>query len=164
MRTLYLLRHAKSTWKDESLADYERPLARRGRDACLKLARFIQSRELEFDLILCSTAVRARETLDLIRQHSKLRTEVRYDERIYEASAIRLLEVASQIDSDRKSVLIVGHNPGLEDLLHVITGQQLHLTTGNLARIKLKISKWSESYENKATLDWIIRPKELDQS
>ena len=74
MRTLYLLRHAKSSWKDEALPDFERPLAGRGREACGVLARYIQSEKVEFDLILSSTAVRARETIELIRQRAKLRT------------------------------------------------------------------------------------------
>jgi phosphohistidine phosphatase len=162
MRTLYLLRHAKSSWKGESVADFERPLAGRGRKACVVIARLIQAREIQFDLILSSSAVRARETIELIRQYAKLRNELRFDERIYDASANRLLEIVSEIESDRKSLLVVGHNPGLEDLLQLLTGDKQNLPTASLAKIKLKISKWSEHYENKASLDWIERPKELD--
>lgn len=164
MRTLYLLRHAKSSWKEESVVDFERPLAGRGRKACGLLARFIQAEGIEFDLILSSTAVRARETVELIRQGAKLRTETRYDERVYEANASRLLEVVSQIENDRKAVLLVGHNPGLEELLTVLTGKTHRLQTGSLAKLKLKISKWSDNYENKATLDWIVRAKELEEA
>jgi len=87
MRNLYLLRHAKSSWKDDSLADFERPLSGRGTKACALIARFIVSENLDFDLAISSTAIRARETVDLIKQRAKLRTEIRYDERIYEANA-----------------------------------------------------------------------------
>ena len=162
MRILYLLRHAKSSRKDESIADFERPLAGRGRKACVLIARLIQEKEIQFDLILSSSAVRARETIELISQHAKLRCELRFDERIYEASANRLLEIVSEIHSDRKTVLVVGHNPGLEDLLQLLTRENLTLPTASLAKVKLKISKWSESAVNKGSLDWMERPKELD--
>jgi phosphohistidine phosphatase len=160
MRTLYLLRHAKSGSKDTSLTDFERPLTGRGRKACGTVARLIRAREIQFDLVLSSTAVRARETIDLVRQLAKLRTEIRFDERIYDASATRLLEIASQIESDRKTVLLVGHSPGLEELLGVLTDRKDRFPTASLAKLKLKISKWSESYQYKSTLEWIVTPKE----
>ena len=164
MRTLYLLRHAKSSWKDEALPDFERPLAGRGREACDAIARHIQSEKLEFDLTISSTAVRARETIELIRQRAKLRTELRFDERIYEASASRLFEIASQIESDRKSVLMVGHNPGFEEFVEAVTGETQRLPTGALVKIRLKITKWSEPFERAGTLEWIVRPKDLEHS
>jgi phosphohistidine phosphatase len=163
MRNLYLLRHAKSSWKDETLADFERPLAGRGRRACDTIGKYIQTNQLEFDLVISSTAVRARDTIDLVRQRAKLRVEVRYDERIYEAGVERLVEVISQIESDKKSVLLVGHNPGFEDLLQHLTGEQLSFTTGALAKINLKVSKWSEPFDGKATMEWLVTPKELEQ-
>jgi phosphohistidine phosphatase len=164
MRILYLLRHAKSSWKNESKPDFERPLAGRGRKACEIVASLIQAREIQFDLVLCSTAIRARETIDLVNQYAKLRTEIRFDERIYEATAMQLLELVSQIENDRKSVLLVGHNPGFEDLLYLLTGENHRFPTASLAKIKLKLSKWSDAYDNKAALDWIARPKEWEQS
>lgn len=162
MRTLYLLRHAKSSWKDESLVDFERPLAGRGRRACETIAGLIRSEQIEFDLLLSSTAVRARETIERIRQLAKLRNELRFDERIYEASTDRLLEVISQIENDRKNVLLIGHNPGFEELLQLLTGDTERVPTACLAKIKLKISKWSEVGANQGTLEWIVRPKELE--
>jgi len=164
MRTLYLLRHAKSSWKDSSQADFERPLAHRGRKACEIVARLIQDRGLEFDLVLCSTAIRARETIDLVSKYAKLRTELRFDERIYEATVAQLVEVISEVDNDRKSVLLVGHNPGFEDLVHLFSWADYRFPTASLAKIKLKISKWSDPFERKANVDWVARPKELVQT
>src|SRR6476620_111076 len=164
MRTLYLLRHAKSSWKDLSQADFERPLANRGRKACEIVARLIQDRGLEFDLLLCSTAIRARETIDLVTKYAKLRTELRFDERIYEAAVPELLEIISQLENDRKEVLLVGHNPGFEDLLYLFSGVDQRFPTASLAKIKLKVSKWSDSLDKKASVDWIARPKELDET
>ena len=162
MRTLYLLRHAKSSWKDESLVDFERPLAGRGRRACETIAGLIRSEQIEFDLLLSSTAVRARETIERIRQMAKLRNELRFDERIYEASTDRLLEVISQIENDRKNVLLIGHNPGFEELLQLLTGDAERVPTACLVKIKFKISKWSEVGANQGTLEWIVRPKDLE--
>ena len=162
MRTLYLLRHAKSSWKDESLVDFERPLAGRGRRACETIAGLIRTEQIEFDLLISSTAIRARETIERIRQVAKLRSELRFDERIYEASVDRLLEVISKIENDRKNVLLVGHNPGFEELLQLLTGDAERVPTACLAKIKFKISKWSEVEANQGTLEWIVRPKELE--
>ena len=162
MRTLYLLRHAKSSWKDENQQDFERPLAGRGRKACGVMARLIQTEGMEFDLLLSSTAVRARETIDLIRQNAKLRSELRFDERIYDAPVSRLVQVISEVENDRKVILLIGHNPGMEELLQTLTGQVERMTTAALAKIKLKTSKWSEVAETDGTLEWIVRPKELE--
>jgi len=164
MRTLYLLRHAKSSWKEESQLDFERPLAGRGRKACSLIAKLIQSEGIEFDLLLSSSAVRARETIELIRQQAKLRSELRFDERIYEAPVTRLMEIISEVENDRKVILVVGHNPGMEELIHALTGEEQGMPTAGLAKIKLKSSKWAEVGEAKGTLEWIVRPKELEQT
>lgn len=161
MLTLYLLRHAKSSWDGDSKLDFERPLANRGREAAALIGQFIQEKGIDFDLVLVSTAVRTRETIELIKERAKFRGEVRYDERIYEATVSQLLEIISQIENDRENVLLVGHNPGIEELLALLTGEQQHVTTANFAKIKIKATKWSASLANKGTLEWIIRPKEM---
>jgi len=161
MLTLYLLRHAKSSWDDASQQDFERPLNNRGRKACAVIGEVIEEKGIDFDLVLVSTALRTRQTIELVKERAKLRGEVRYDERIYEATVSQLLEVISQVDNDRKSVLLVGHNPGLEGLLTLLTGEDVRVTTANLAEIKIKATKWSANLANKGTLDWIVRPKEV---
>ena len=161
MLTLYLLRHAKSSWDDASQQDFERPLANRGRKACTLVGEFIQEKGIDFDLVLVSTAVRTRETIELVKERAKFRGEVRYDERIYEATVSELLEILAQIDNDRESVLLVGHNPGIEELLALLTGEQERMTTANFAKIKLKATKWSGNLANKGTMEWIVRPKEI---
>ena len=161
MFTLYLLRHAKSSWADESMRDFERPLANRGRDDCATIGEFIKEKGIDFDLVLVSTAVRTRETIELVKERAKFNSEVRFDERIYEATTSQLLEVISQVDDDRESVLLVGHNPGIEGLLALLTGEQQRVTTANFAKIKLKATKWSGNLANKGMLEWIVRPKEI---
>ena len=161
MLTLYLLRHAKSSWDDDSKHDFERSLANRGRKAAALIGEFIHEKRMDFDLVLVSTAVRTRETIELIEERAKFRGEIRYDERIYEATASQLLEIIAQIDNDRRNVLLVGHNPGIEELLALLTGEQQRVTTANFAKIKIKAAKWSAGLATKGTLEWIIRPKEM---
>jgi phosphohistidine phosphatase len=162
MKTLFLLRHTKSSWKDQSLADFERPLNRRGRRAAEKIGRLFRAKEIVPDLVLSSPALRARETVNIVSKTAKWRSEARYDHRIYEAGAIRLLDVISQIEIDRNTVLLVGHNPGLEEVLQLLTGRIEQIPTGGLAKVSIKTSKWESTIDKKATLDWFVTPRELE--
>jgi phosphohistidine phosphatase len=164
MKTIFLLRHAKSSWKDSSSPDFDRPLNSRGRKSAELIGGFIRREKFVPDLVLSSPAVRARETIEIVMKVAKLASEIRYDERIYEAGPLRLLEVISQIEESKASVLLVGHNPGLEELLQVLTGPAERLTTGNLAKISLATTKWNKTLDKKGTLDWLVRPKELEKS
>lgn len=161
MKTLFLLRHAKSSWKDSTLQDFDRPLNGRGRKASEFVGAFIRKQKLTPDLILSSPAVRARETIEIVLKAAKLQVELRYDQRIYEADALRLLEVISQIDEHKSAVMIVGHNPALEELFEVLTGRPERINTGTLAKIDLATTKWSKTLEGKGSLDWLVKPKEL---
>ncbi|HEY0763370.1 MAG TPA: histidine phosphatase family protein [Pyrinomonadaceae bacterium] len=163
MKTLFLLRHAKSSWKDDTLADFERPLNRRGKHAAETIGHYFKTSAIVPELILCSPAERTRQTVELLLKHARWSTEVRYDQRIYEASAQRLVEVVSQIDNDRKVAMLVGHNPGLEDLLLLFTGNTEVMPTGAIAKLMLKTTKWATALEKRATLDWIVRPKDLEE-
>ena len=161
MKTLLLLRHAKSSWKESGLRDFDRPLNGRGRKAAETMGRFIRKKKVVPDLVLSSPAVRARETIEAIMKIAELPSELRYDDRIYDAGAMRLLEVISQIEDERNTVLMVGHNPGMEELLALLTDQLEHMATATLAKIDLNGASWSKVVEEKGNLDWIVKPKEL---
>ena len=163
MKTLFLLRHAKSSWKDESLPDFERPLNRRGKDACEKVGQYLKHELIVPELILSSPAVRTRETVERVLKAAKLSVEVRFDQRIYEAGGLRLLEVVSQIENERKTVLLVGHNPGLEELLMLFTGTAERLSTAALARLEIKSSKWANAADKRARLAWLVKPRKLPE-
>jgi phosphohistidine phosphatase len=143
------------------MRDFDRPLADRGREACAIVGDYIKEKGIDFDLVLVSTAVRTRETIQLVKERAEFRGEVRYDERIYEATTSQLLEVISQIDNDLQSVLLVGHNPGIQDLLAVLTGEHVSVSTATFAKIDIKATEWSANLINNGTLEWIVRPKEL---
>lgn len=164
MKTLYLLRHAKSSWKDETLPDIERPLKGRGRKAAQKVGGFLKKEKIIPDLVLCSSAVRARQTAEIVMETAKLGTDLRFDERIYEAGPQRLLEVVRQIEKSKKTVLLVGHNPGLEEFLELLTGNVETMSTGTLSKIVLDASNWAAVGDRVGTLEWIVKPKELKKA
>ena len=161
MKTIYLLRHAKSSWKDESLSDIERPLNGRGKKAAETMGAFLKREKIPVDLVLSSSAVRARQTIDRVLVSANIVTDVRFDERIYEAGVQRLVEVVRQIENGKKNVVLVGHNPGFEELLEWLTGTIERMQTGALAKIGLKTSSWNSVSEKSGTLEWIVRPKQL---
>ena len=161
MKTLLLLRHAKSSWKIPDQPDFERPLNGRGERAAPLMGRHLREQQIEPALVLSSPAERARQTAALFVAAAGLDCEVRYDERIYEASALRLLEVVAQADESADTVLLVGHNPGLEELLLVLTGMPRLMPTAALARIDLDVDSWADVKEQTGRLDWLVRPKDL---
>ncbi len=163
MKTLFLLRHAKSSWKDDTLPDFDRPLNRRGKRAAEAMGHYLKNSVAAPELVLCSPALRARKTLRRLLKAAKWSTEVRYDQRIYEAGAMQLVEVVSQIENDLKVVMLVGHNPGLEELLLLLTGTTETVPTGTLAKVILKSTKWANAVDKRATIEWIVKPRELER-
>ena len=112
VKRLWLLRHAKSSWEEPGLADHDRPLAPRGRKASKRIARWVSANGVQPELVLCSTAIRARATLDLI-SGALGSPVVRFEDGIYHATAEGLLERLRTVPDDVGDVLVVGHNPGL---------------------------------------------------
>jgi phosphohistidine phosphatase len=161
VKTLFLLRHAKSSWKDESLPDFERPLNRRGKHAAERIGRYLKHEEIVPEIVLSSPALRARETIERVAKAAKWTPEVLFDQRIYEAGGLRLLEVVSQIENERKTALLVGHNPGIQELLMLLTGESKKVPTGALLKIELKSSKWATAADKRARLVSIIKPRKL---
>src|ERR671923_1158092 len=112
MKRLFLLRHAKSSWKDEGLADRDRPLAGRGRRAAKVMARHLQEEKISPALVLCSPARRTRETLEAVSPSG----EVRIEDELYGASEAELLERLRRVPEAIESVMLIGHNPAIEEL------------------------------------------------
>jgi len=160
MKTLLLLRHAKSSWKDTNVKDFDRPLNQRGLKAAAAVGRLIRKRKLEPQLALSSPAERARQTTHLVVEAARMKTELRYDERIYEAPGARLFEIVMQIEDDADMALLVGHNPGLEELLGMLTGEARSLPTAALVCVELDIEKWNKLRVDAGRLEWLAKPKE----
>ena len=162
-RILYLLRHAKSSWKDDSLADFDRPLKGRGRDAAQRMGKRLASEKLEDAVLICSPAARTRETAQIVLKHSGLRMDQRFDERIYEASLRDLLHVVSEMPDDKQIAMMIGHNPGFEELLAFLTGEERRMPTCALAKIKLDVASWKDLRAGEGSLESFVTPKSLPE-
>ncbi len=161
MKTLLLLRHAKSSWDAPALRDFERPLNERGLKAAPLMGRYLLKRKIRPDLVLSSPAERARQTAALVMEAARLTAPLRFDERIYDATVARLVEVVSQIEEESGMVLLVGHNPGMEELLEHLTGEIRRMPTAALAHVSLDIEKWNKVRERAGRLEEHVKPKEL---
>jgi phosphohistidine phosphatase len=160
MKTLFVLRHAKSSWENPDLADFERPLNSRGLDAARFIGTLIYDRNLEPEIIVSSPAKRAKQTAVLVKELAGISKSIVFDERIYEASPLTLFNLIREFDDKYDSVLIVGHNPGFENLVRSLTGETVSMPTAALARINLDIAKWSDVETGANELEFLIRPKE----
>ena len=167
--TLYLLRHLKSSWDDPSLPDFDRPLAPRGRKAGRKIARYLRRQDARPDIVICSPAVRTRQTLEAVR--SVLGDpEVSFPDELYAASEDTLLGAIRAVPSKTGSVLVIAHNPGLELLAMELAGggdrealERLgeKFPTGSVATLVFR-GAWAELETGAATLVDYIVPRELD--
>ena len=168
MKRVYVLRHAKSSWDEPALADHDRPLAERGRRAGTAMCGHLRSEGIAPDLILCSTAVRARETLARI-EPALGEPPVKVERGLYGASAAALMERLRRLPDGCESVLIIGHNPGLHDLALELArpraGREelaVKFPTAALATLELQIGSWRELGPGAAELTAFVRPRDLE--
>jgi phosphohistidine phosphatase len=164
MRTVYLLRHAKSSWDEPGLPDRDRVLAPRGRKAARRIADHLERERIRPDLVLCSPAARTRETLERI--HDAIgEPEVVFDERLYGATEAELLSCLHETAPEISSVMLVGHNPGIGDLLVLLAERGSHLPdavpTGALATLRFSAGSWAEVGPSGGRLDGFVVPREL---
>ena len=168
MKRLHLLRHAKSSWDDPSLPDRDRPLAPRGRKAARRLARWFEEHDVRPELVLCSPALRATQTVD--RVLAELGSpEVAVEEGLFHASAAELLERVQMLPDSICEAFLVGHNPGLGDLCLLLARPgpkrdrvAINLPTGALAVLEFDVDAWAELEPACADLARLVLPRELD--
>lgn len=145
MKTLVLIRHAKSSWDHPGLDDHERPLNDRGLRDAPRMGRRLADEGLEPDAILSSTAVRAVTTAELLAEALGFATDrVVADERLYATTAAGLLDVIGELDSSVHTAMVVGHNPEMESLVHRFTEEIGHLPTCAVAEIRFDADAWDE--------------------
>ncbi len=154
------MRHAKSSWETLNLADFDRPLNKRGLEAAPFMGEIVRKNQFKINSIVSSPAKRAKQTALLVKEAAQINSEIEFDKRIYEASPQRLLQVVSEINDKAKSVMLVGHNPGFEGLLKFLTGESHSMPTAALAVIDLKIDEWNKAAANSGSLRILLRPKE----
>ena len=161
MKTLLLMRHAKSSWDDESLADFDRPLAGRGKRDAPRMGKLLVGLELVPDLIVASTARRAAKTAELVAQALTYEGRIHLTDELYHASAETYVELARQTEPTVGTLLMVGHNPGIEEAIDLLCGIGDMMPTGAIACLRLPIDDWKLVAEDENELQEIWRPKEL---
>lgn len=160
MKRLLLLRHAKSSWDDSDLADFDRPLNDRGEATAPFMGELIAGRGLAPEEIVSSPAKRALQTATLIKESGGIEAPIKLDERIYEASPQALAQVVSEFRDSLDVVMMVGHNPGFEGFVSFLTGKYESMPTAAVAVIDLNIDKWQDLQNASGDLIEVIRPKE----
>jgi phosphohistidine phosphatase len=126
-KTLYLLRHAKSSWDDPALSDHDRPLSSRGRRASGVIADYLRREAIAPDLVLCSSSTRTRETLERISAGIKAKIAVEIEDGLYAASSSDLLAMLNAVEPRVDSVLLIGHNPAIQELALALAGKGVQL-------------------------------------
>lgn len=170
MKSLTLLRHAKSGWDDAAMRDFDRPLNPRGRRAARKVGAEMKAQGLVFDLVLASPARRAVETVEEVAVgYGAIAPE--YDERIYLAAATTLLDIVRHAPDTADRLLLVGHNPGFEELALRLSRRdgdplraqiEVKYPTGTVAEIELPVDRWRDVTERRGRVRRFIRPRDLD--
>jgi phosphohistidine phosphatase len=162
-KRLVILRHAKSSWKDRDLVDHDRPLNARGRRAAKDVGHYLRRQGIAPALVLCSSAARTRETLELLELEG--RPEVSVEDQLYGASAGELVVRLQRVTAAVPSVLLIGHNPGVQDLALTLAGDDERLAsfpTAALADLRVAIAGWQDLRPGGATLYAFTTPQELD--
>ncbi len=170
MLTLSLLRHAKSSWADPSQDDFDRPLNERGDEAAPRMGAFMARNRIAPDLILCSAAIRTRQTLAHVLPHLPAKTEVGYEESLYLATAIELLALVRKTKAAVSHLMLVGHDPGMHDLATRLAGSgdpallsalAAKFPTSGLAVLAFDARAWSGVELGAGRLVLFMTPKRL---
>jgi len=162
MKTLILMRHAKSSWKDQKMKDKDRPLTKRGMKDAAQIGTVLDKNELIPQLVLSSSVKRARQTAELVLEACHYPGEVIYMDNLFLAEADVILDALRLLPNDVERVLVIGHNPGLECALQILTRQIVALPAAAAANISLMIDSWkSLGVGNSAELIQLWKPKDI---
>ncbi len=165
MKTLLLMRHAKSSWKDTELSDIDRPLNKRGKKDAPFMGAILAEKELVPQLILSSTAVRARQTAELVTAACNFSGEIRSLDYFYLAEPAAYLRGLAEVPDDLERVMVIGHNPGLEGLLQILSGRIEALPTSTIAYLALPVDSWRDLHEDtEGELLELLIPRQLEEA
>ena len=165
MKTLLLLRHAKSSWKQSELADHDRPLNKRGKRTAPLMGALLLDEDLIPDHILSSSAVRTYNTALLVAKACTYVGEIKQTRKLYLAEPEDYIEVLRQVAEKHARVLVVGHNPGLEALIETLTGEAMVMPTAALAYVELSLKRWRDlDLNTECKLVNLWRPKDLQSA
>ena len=161
MKTLLLMRHAKSSWKQKDLPDMERPLNHRGEKDAPKMGHLLKKKDMCPDLILSSPATRARLTAEAVAKECHYKKAIQFEDQLYMAEATQIVEVINRLPYDLGTVLLVGHNPGLEYTQQLLARKIVALPTASIAYVEVPLDHWAELKEDtRCKLEKSWSPKE----
>ena len=162
-RELLILRHAKSSWKDDSLSDHERPLNKRGQKSANWMGEYFQTRQIQPDMVLCSTARRARLTLDGILESLVIEpTQIKFESDIYFSGVGAILRLIQQQSGHHGHLLVIGHEPDLSSLVSRVIEPghpSVEVPTCTLVRVGFFLPDWAEVTGQGQILDWVKPPR-----
>ncbi|MCB8968378.1 MAG: histidine phosphatase family protein [Chloroflexota bacterium] len=162
MKSLLILRHAKSSWANSYMADHERPLNDRGKQDAPQIGQLLRQEDLVPDLIISSTAERALSTAEAVALTSGYEAGIQTTRQLYHGGPEKYLEVIREQGGDAERVLVVGHNPTVEELVELLTEATEQMSTAALAHVQIDINSWQELVEGiEGKLVQVWRPKEL---
>lgn len=161
MKIVYLLRHAKSDWSNNGIADFDRPLNERGLWTAPLMGEILAERQILPDIIVTSPAKRALQTALLVKEAAGFNSPITYEERIYEATSGILLSIINQVSVEINSLMIVGHNPSMEGIISLLCNVFEPMPTAAVAGIELNIETWASVQPGTGNLKFLLRPKEL---
>lgn len=171
MKTLILMRHAKSSWNADDRADHDRTLSSRGRDAAPKMGQWLKRQMLRPEMLLCSTAARVSETYALIRPSLPADTPVLEKKKLYMALPREILAEIAKVGADIGTLMVIGHNPGIGSLAHWLAGQGEkqdlarigeEFPTAAIAVIDFDVDSWRDVDGEAGTLRHFATPKDDD--
>lgn len=168
IRELFIVRHAKSDWSQAVARDFDRPLTKRGEKDAPLIAKWLKEQHIKPELLISSPAQRAKQTADAIISQLQIpQQNISFDKRLYLASTDTLLDVLSELNHDLTAVMLIGHNPGLENLIIHLSQDALPykhdaklLTTANVAQLRFKFA-WNSIQPKEAQLINFVRPRDL---
>lgn len=162
MKTVLLMRHAKSSWDDPTLRDHARPLNQRGKDNAPRMGKLLNDEDLIPAAIFCSTAIRAQKTVDGVLKTLHFSGKVQKEANLYHADPSTYITYLAGLGGDVETAMIVGHNPEMNAALYHFTEVHEHMATACIAVLEFEIEAWSElNWETEGRLVRIWRPKEL---
>ena len=163
MKRLLILRHAKSSWADSSIDDWQRPLNDRGERDAPRAGEWLRARDLLPDLIISSDAIRARATAEAAAEAAGLSKAIVLEPSLYHAAPEDVIEVLNAVNDEMRSVLIVGHNPGLEELVGKLAGEAHGMPTAGLFVFDVPITRWRDlDLASDASLIEMWQPRGFD--
>ncbi|MDD3774759.1 MAG: histidine phosphatase family protein [Sulfurovaceae bacterium] len=162
MKTLYLIRHAKSDWSEEDKKDFDRGLSKRGSKDLKSMGSYLLKKKIKPDLILSSPALRAKLTAKKISKKIEYDKDIKYIDELYMPNPKTILDILSDQKNKNKCIFLINHNPALTDLANMLTNENIdNVPTLGIVAIKFDIKKWNDIKKAKGKMDLFVYPKLL---